>query len=430
MERQRGELSLSRRNACIPCTRAKRCCDKRLPSCLRCIEKESACQYPSSRPYARKAAIRGPQVPAVTDPADANHPDGQPCPCPAGSLQFAAVGPGDSNETNASSDVLSLSHDTDLSVDSFWFRRSESWAISHADAATTGVNITVCKQFIKGVKRWLREWVQNGHCPFIHRRLFFDTGFPPCLQDAFSTFTTYLSKTEHNEETVLQIVEDCANRLLRQQPLDDDSFMSVPSLRTSEHLARVLALFVYQMIRLFDGDIRARAQAELHISTLQTWTQQLWESADLDGSSVSLSTEGFLEGAAVPSDPAAKAWRAWILAESVRRTWMLVNYTQSIYLTLRDGHSNCSGGITFTARKGVWDATSAIAWARLIQSQDPLFVQGFNTHEFLSTTPAASLDVFGIFIMGIMWETDTIDAWLARSSSGNQFSRLVDIMKE
>ncbi len=42
----------------------------------------------------------------------------------------------------------------------------------------------------------------------------------------------------------------------------------------------------------------------------------------------------------------------WILTESVRRVWLLLGFTQNIYLVVRNGWVECSGGVMFTAREG------------------------------------------------------------------------------
>ncbi|KAM7218329.1 hypothetical protein V8F06_006252 [Rhypophila decipiens] len=64
--------------------------------------------------------------------------------------------------------------------------------------------------------------------------------------------------------------------------------------------------------------------------------------------------------------------RAWTIAESVRRISLTSIYTQSVYLTLKRGvettdpsaenQGTCPGGMTFTARQGLWDAPSAYRW--------------------------------------------------------------------
>ena len=59
------------RKACLPCTRAKRRCDKRLPACQRCVKKDVSCQYPLGHPYAR-GAVRTPRTTENSEPSPLN----------------------------------------------------------------------------------------------------------------------------------------------------------------------------------------------------------------------------------------------------------------------------------------------------------------------------------------------------------------------
>ncbi|KAJ6784515.1 hypothetical protein PWT90_09051 [Aphanocladium album] len=128
-----------------------------------------------------------------------------------------------------------------------------------------------------------------------------------------------------------------------------------------ENLARVQALFVFQFIRLFGSDIRHRSRAEASIATLLRMNSKIWESAHTEAYlETSLGCDGLFSqslsfGGSFHSttDPISQQWRNWLLAESVRRTCLMVNYTMAIYLTLRDGHGSCSGGVAFTAREGL-----------------------------------------------------------------------------
>ncbi len=61
----------------------------------------------------------------------------------------------------------------------------------------------------------------------------------------------------------------------------------------AEKLARTQALFLYQIIRLFDGDVTLRAQGEKDIPLLRTWLDDLYricenlrDLAELGGSAV------------------------------------------------------------------------------------------------------------------------------------------------
>jgi hypothetical protein len=437
-------LNLRQRKACIPCTQAKRRCDKNVPSCRRCVEKEIECQYPTTKRYARvnpaKRAAAPLQLPLsgllqlslasraapsvqVTEGGghEQNSAGGKQNPLanidgPQDLWDEQTAVPPDSSAPDA------FDAENREPIDGSWFMDSDSWMIEHSDGTNNRsppVHITVFRDFITGIQTWLQQWVKEGRNPFIHKHLYFETGLPMCLQDAWTTLTAYLSKSRDNEDIIMQIVESRANGLLLQQPISDGSFMSVPGLDTAGHLARVQALFIYQFIRLFDGCIRQRALAENVIPTLTSWCHQLWESADLDASTGTGTLPGSTFGepsVAVTRDSTPQLWRAWVLAESVRRTWMITHYTQCVYLTLRDGWAECMGGIMFTARQGLWDAASSIQWAEVARHKDPLFIPTLHMDRLLAGTQASEVDEFSSHVMSVIWGSERIEAWRSQTA--------------
>ncbi|SPQ26317.1 04444bb7-0a88-48a7-b07e-039b0fbf3fd4 [Thermothielavioides terrestris] len=162
-----------------------------------------------------------------------------------------------------------------------------------ADGSLLPVAEETLSHFINRIKAWAADWVRHGHSPLMHKHLY-SGWLPDCLQDCLTSLTAYnTASSDSAKATALRIIDDRVNRLMQSQPQpnnndddddDDDDYGLNPSvlLTTPTHLARTQALFVYQLIRLFDGDIRARAQAEQHMTTLRTWAKQMLESARLD----------------------------------------------------------------------------------------------------------------------------------------------------
>lgn len=232
----------------------------------------------------------------------------------------------------------------------------------------------------------------------------------------------YELKNDENGEAFMGIIEAKANKLLNESSFVTDSGEASPlSLRTVEQLARVQALFIYQFIRLFDGDISQRAQAEALIPTLTDWNNKLWKSANLDASiETSFGFAGLFSqdlGAKSFDDLSIQQWRDWLLSESVRRIWLIGNCVQSMYLMMRDRQSGCSGAVSFTARRGIWDAQSAASWIRLARSKDPLFVRCHETEIMIPFIEAPEVDVLCLSIMGIMWGAPRLDVWLSKSDT-------------
>lgn len=405
-----------RQRACIPCTKAKRRCDKSRPFCQRCLDKEAPCQYSASRPYARRG-IKAPKASGVTATE------------PAPLLDFppSALFDGDDDDCDGNyGGEIYMHHkgaDTiNLPSPASWFLQVEHWVIHHSYIPPHPLPIvrnTAIQQFIRCLRKWCQQWVECGHCPMIHRALFANTGMPPCLQDAYAALAVYSFKNEHNEDMVMQHIEDKANALIEEHSTDEDllagAFVSATPLSTIQHLTRVLSLFIYQFIRLFDGHIRQRAQAEKQIPLLKSWTEQLWSSVNIDVT-VQNAFGGDYLVAQDNADATTKLWHIWILMENVRRIWMVSTYTRCIYLVSRDGSIDCEGIIDFTARRGLWDASSAALWRHVLEQKDPLLVMPFQAAGLFDTETAEDIDVFGLAAMSLSLDSDQIDSWVANST--------------
>ncbi|KAI0399977.1 hypothetical protein F4802DRAFT_587205 [Xylaria palmicola] len=245
------------------------------------------------------------------------------------------------------------------------------------------------------------------------------------LQDAYSTLAAYMGKTEKNEEVVMQLVEDKAGTLLSQgdpspiypSPDSWSALHSAPTNNVAEHLSRVQALFIYQFIRLFDGDIRHRAQAEGLDATLQDWKTQMWEAAKFQALlRDALGEERFsMAHHDRAYEPVPQTWRDWILAESVRRTWIIVSYSQSVYITMRDGQGGCPGSISYTLRRGPWDSSTSAEWYQLITNEDPLFMRSDPPNMLFARASPREVSEFGLSIVSIMWDSRKIESWFAKS---------------
>lgn len=405
-------LPRNERKTCLACAGAKRTCDKHFPKCQRCTEKNLDCQYPTTRRYARASSTSARR--ARVRAGDALIPD-------VANPQPQAP----RRQPNITDEARPLTPNSSTGT-AFrykpWFKGPEAWEVRPVDTSMCRFNpgpirsSSGAKIWSTSLGDWLRHWVEKGHNPFIHRELYYDTGLPQCLQDAWTTATAYFSKTALNEHIVLNIIENRADGLVLQAQVQDNaSFMAVPGPQTIDHLARVQALFIYQVIRLYDGSIRQRALAENCFQTLLPWCQQLWQSATSDAYQ-----ETPLPGSAGldrldPSDEMASLphWKSWILSESVRRTWLVCHSTFAAYFRERDGWNTCTGEIRFTACEGLWDAASSTSWAELASRRDPLFVQSLHVDELLSTAMAMEVDIFSKIFMTLLMGKERIDSWAA-----------------
>ncbi|KAH7205634.1 hypothetical protein BKA60DRAFT_578635 [Fusarium oxysporum] len=396
----------SEQKACFGCATAKRACDKQKPSCQRCDERAIRCQYPTTRRYLRSKSATN---------ASSQHSNRV-------GLQ-GSTGQTGHLRTPASDCVADLPTLGSSITSSFtykpWFVGLETWAIENR-------GVTTCRfssgpsygspqlgDWTKSLWNWLRQWVDEGNNPFIHKQLYLDTGLPPCLEDAWTTLTAYFSKTALNTPLVMQIIEHRVDALLQSQPHDDASFMAVPSLQTIQHLARVQALFIYQFLQFYDGCIRQRAMADRSIPTLLQWCEHLWQSVILDAvhNEQSLTTIDMNSSDAMAETPTSKHWKAWILSESLRRTWVVCTSTIAAYLRERDGWNECAGEIRYTACQGLWDASSSAMWLQLSSRRDPLFVRSLHVDELLLSVAPTEVDTFSTALMRLLIGRDEMESW-------------------
>lgn len=290
-----------------------------------------------------------------------------------------------------------------------WFLAPDSLDIKHGFVTTPASPPSLFKSFAKGLQVWLQDWATHGHNAFLHRHLY-QPSLPPCLEDAYTTLVTYLAKTEETEDMVLHILENRSERLYQQSILLE----GLETLDTKAHLARTQALLVYTLIRLFDGCPRQCALAENSLDTLYQWCLQMRESAIAEAPRL-YEELGLLR----PGDGELESaiWRAWILSESLRRTWMIVASTTSIYKSKKDGLAGCLGFLMFTSRQGLWEAPNAWRWVQQLRKQSPLFIQSASAVEIMRETEPAEIDSFMNQVLSIVLSPEQIDRWAAKTTN-------------
>ncbi|KAL6693704.1 hypothetical protein J3F84DRAFT_396072 [Trichoderma pleuroticola] len=375
MVAQRGQKS------CASCIAAKRKCDKARPFCRRCEDKGLDYRY----------AVLIRRAVAKSSPSD------EPSEIP-GHVYFL--------NTHVSS--LSASASSKL-----WFMTPETWSIEKASPRAPQIPIPVFVTFVQRLQNWLVQWIHDGQCPFIHRQLYADGFFPSCMQDAFLSISIQQSCNSSNQDLTARIIQDRANSLIKNNWIEVGSSnlmsVTVPVLDTSQHLARVQALLIYQILRLFDKGVWQQTRAEESIPTLLSWCQQMWDSATLDTITTSQATPDFIvsennqQNDSSRGNSTPRLWRLWILSESIRRTWLAVMATISAYRTMKDGWCECAGGIQFTARRSLWLASTSSQWATICRTEDPLFLPYLGSRATLEACDPNEMDEFGFSFFSLVW---------------------------
>lgn len=177
-----------------------------------------------------------------------------------------------------------------------------------------------------------------------------------------------------------------------------------------ELLARTHALILYQIMHLFDGDLRSQATAESLLTTLESSVLTLLKCIHIPSSSeptdlLSLSMDSIIT-----------FWESWVLQESARRTVLLTFYFIQVYKLLQGRTpAPCDGKLglehAWYMSAHLWNAQSAfdfaVAWA-----ERPHFVV-YNldfSSVFLNARPD-DIDLFGRMLLVTLVGIDEARAW-------------------
>lgn len=427
--------TIRRQKACIACADSKRRCDKKLPECQRCLDRDIECAYPQPRRRRRISITRdaeAAEVPTLQNCVDAS--------TLGNSLDFGNWGAIETTNLgitlsdviipyvpplsvpvpSASSQEAVLEGDSIANMPCPWFLQDETWVMKHCNEEPACVTFLTLEPFILRVREMLECWVKNGYNGFIHRRLY-EKGMPTCLQDAFTTLAAYTSRTAAVKETILQIAEDRSSTLVHQDPLTAGGAQGILM-----QLARVQSLFVYGFIRLFDGSVRVRASAEQQLPTLRQWVIRMWETVkQYRGEDFTLGHPQFQWTASEfdrQYDAASDMWQIWILTESVRRSHLIIDAVSNIYQTMTKGWAECAGAVMFTARRGLWEAESAMKWFELSCAQSPLLVPSLQPGPLISQYTPEAFDDFAKMYWTFIVGQDKIQCWIDKSNTSGIYS--------
>ncbi|KAF4415825.1 hypothetical protein FACUT_13094 [Fusarium acutatum] len=347
--------------ACIACSKAKRRCGRELPSCRRCRIRKMSCSYPT-----RVILSRGLLAEAFTPPVDYPNSD---------------LAPTFDNQTPSHevTSMLVLPSNDDVNWHNSqtgqpWFLEPQSWDPTQSLTPEDGsfpYPISGLELFLDKLRGWVDKWALENHCPLIHLRLY-GSELPSPLQFALGAWNTYRSSaTSTSTKIALLMARDWSRNLVDDQSVSE-AFEN-GSIDIISHLARTQALLIFELICLFDGDIRSRVHSEAFLTTLKSWGDLLIQKAKEDtsinqpmGQGEPLNQSRITQLRSDGSTPSS--WRAYILSESIRRTWVITVLTEAAYWLLKSGSRACPGSLIITARKGVWDAQSPQDWVAALES--------------------------------------------------------------
>ncbi|KAE9373350.1 hypothetical protein N431DRAFT_337715 [Stipitochalara longipes BDJ] len=320
MDKASSQQVSTRRKSCVACVKAKRRCDLKKSCCTRCSTRGLVCNYP--RPSLGEVEV-----------FDA----------PSSNLSFNYPFPSYTNIPASTPTPIYLHFDD----------------ITHP-ALTPTRNVSVSKDrldcCVQHFKAFLTKIVQSGQTPFINPQLYNDT-LPPSLEDVYCVCAAYLSKTTANENLIFQILSSKLSELVSKY-----QYCSF-----EDELASVQALIIYQIIRLFDGDIRQRGIAETQFQVLDIWAMHLRQRSE------------FELHPAIQSSP----YRKWLFIESVRRTSLMAAFLKAIYYTVKDGFCDqvpAMARLPLTVQGELWEAKSESEWMGATRGSQPDLL---TYHEFV-----------------------------------------------
>lgn len=117
------------------------------------------------------------------------------------------------------------------------------------------------------VKGFTKEVATQNSAPFLHRYLY-QNNPPQCILSCFTACVLYENRTTANTAMVIRALHGNVRELLE---FEAGRTTATPT----EKLARAQALFLYQIMRLFDENITLRSLAERDMPTLEKWLGEL-----------------------------------------------------------------------------------------------------------------------------------------------------------
>ncbi|TVY61865.1 Transcription factor gsfR2 [Fusarium oxysporum f. sp. cubense] len=392
----------SRRKSCTACTKAKRRCDFALPACLRCSQRQISCQYPTR-------TIRGQLTPQSESPETVSPCllSNEPSPEVSGSFPISGSIIEDFNAIISRIDASSNGLDTfDLPLEDVALELAQQpltlTGPSTQDFGNVSAHILNRLQWaVDEIKEAPKKMVLENQTPWCHPLLYKDA-MPRSMQDAHSSCALYMAKNRINSPIIFRSIESRVNDLLS----------APPPITPLDCLAHTQALILYQIIRLYDGDIGARTSAERIIPAIEASAMSLFSYAqfDIEG------TPGTLP--LYPIAPTKAFWQDWILQESLRRTLLFSFYLVQTYRIMSGCKMlQCDGRLglchSWTLSAYLWNAMTPLGFAEAWRDKDHYVVTNAIFNGVLAEAEADDIDVFGKIMISSLLGRDEAEGWFA-----------------
>jgi hypothetical protein len=177
-------------------------------------------------------------------------------------------------------------------------------------------------------------------------------------------------------------------------------------------LARTHALILYQIMRLFDSDIRSQATAEALFTTLEASVLNLMRTIYVPD------PKEPTDLIPLSMDPIIEFWESWVLQESARRTVLLTSYFMQIYKLLQgkvpaqcDGKLGIYGDHAWYLSAHLWNAQSAFDFAVAWAEREHFIVYNLDFSSALVNAQPVDVDMFGRMLLVTILGIDEATAW-------------------
>ncbi|KAI1741449.1 hypothetical protein F4680DRAFT_457960 [Xylaria scruposa] len=343
-----------RRKSCAACIKAKRRCDLRQPSCLRCSQRKIDCSYPIHvENPSRKRSDTTPSSTEVSPNARPLELMKDPLPemaCWDTGFDFnmdmvASYTPtctsfptlsfdeptipglefldGVVNLDSTSSPIsptpgplLELEEPMPIVVRSPVSQIAGLTRIQLLRAASELIEKRL-RYSVDAFKRAPESMLLEGGTPWSHPALYRDS-MPTCLEDALGACALYRAKNSTNTAMIQRVIELRYQKLLT---------APAPTANATELMARSHALILYQIMLFFDDSLPARTLAEETVSALGESAMALMEFArheeedDDDDNSIANPSRNI---PLYPLTAARALYSDWTFQESLRRTLLIL----------------------------------------------------------------------------------------------------------
>lgn len=280
---------------------------------------------------------------------------------------------------------------------------------------------------VNRVKAFTKEVATKSSAPFLHRYLY-KSNTPQCILTCFTTCVLYENRTPANIAMVIRALHGNIRELI---DFEAGRITATPT----EKLARTQALFLYQIMRLFDDNITLRSQAERDMPILEKWLDELCKIRENLGNleddarrQKPVEWEVRLSPLFSKVESLIANWfnypQRWIFAESVRRTIVMAYSVIVLYSMMKtpddengEPHrfaylihrlkrgTDDPGPWAFTHRwtlsRPLWEASSSFEFNHLWRETPQFVISNYSFDTFLKHGRGEDVDEFAEILMTV-----------------------------